>query len=288
MRTAPSPSVLQPFVFAGAGWQAAEPAAPSSPVALTLLTWNVWFGALKSRVRGDALLAELSRRSPDVIALQEVTRELLAAILDAPWVRAEYQVSDIDGSTFEDYGVVLLSRIPIRRLVVLNLPTEMGRCLLAAELSCGLTVATSHLESTSFRASTRVMQLGIIQPYLGRSSPDVVFAGDMNFTHDAAAENAALDPAFVDVWPALRGDHPGYTVDTSINSMRYHVDARHSQKRIDRVFLRSRAWSARAVELVGLTPLDPEGTFISDHFGIQVELAHHGAGADRPADGSGR
>ena len=240
---------------------------------LKILTWNVWFGAHKFRARQEALLAEISRRSPDVILLQEVTRKLLTAIVDTPWVRAGYQVSDVDGSTFGRYGVLLLSRIPIRRLVMLDLPTEMARCLLSAELSCGITVATAHLESTSECTSTRVAQLGIIQPYLAASSSDVIFAGDMNFAPDAAAENAALDPTFVDVWPALHGDRPGYTVDTNINFMRYVTHGKHSHKRIDRVFLRSRAWSPRAATLVGAEPIDEEGTFVSDHFGMEVELA---------------
>ncbi|MDI1429095.1 endonuclease/exonuclease/phosphatase family protein [Polyangium sorediatum] len=273
MSKAPSPAVIPPHAFARAQWQAAGPARPMAAGPLKILTWNVWFGAHKSRVRQDALLAEISRRSPDVILLQEVTRKLLAAIVDTPWVRAGYQVSDVDGSTFSRYGVLLLSRIPIRRLVMLDLPTEMGRRLLSAELSCGITVATVHLESTSECVSTRVAQLGIIQPSLAASSPDVVFAGDMNFAPDAAAENAALDPTFVDVWPALHGDRPGHTVDTSINFMRYVMHAEHSHKRIDRVFLRSRAWSPRAATLVGVEPIDEEGTFVSDHFGIEVELA---------------
>ena len=266
-------TILAPQAFTSAEWQPAEPKAPSSPVPVKLVTWNVWFGEHEFRARREALLADLARRRPDVILLQEVTRKLLTAITDAPWIRAGYQMSDADGSTFGRYGVVILSRIPIRRLVQLPLPTEMGRCLLAAELSCGLTVATSHLESMSEYASDRAAQLEIIQPYLSGSSPDVVFAGDMNFTPDAPAENAVLDPTFVDVWPALRGDEPGFTVDTNINEMRYMVNGKHSHKRIDRVFLRSAAWSPRAVTLVGVEPIDTDGTFISDHFGIEVELA---------------
>ncbi|MDC3954785.1 endonuclease/exonuclease/phosphatase family protein [Polyangium jinanense] len=273
MSSSESPTVMKPYAFTRGEWQAAAPPARIAARPLKLVTWNVWFGAHKFRVRQEALLAELSRRSPDVIVLQEVTQKLLAAIVEAPWVRAGYQISDVDGSTFSRYGVLLLSRIPIRRLVVLDLPTEMGRRLLSAELSCGLTVATIHLESTSECTATRVAQLGIIQPYLAASSPDVVFAGDMNFAPDAAAENAALDPTFVDVWPALHGDRPGFTVDTNINFMRYVMHAEHAHKRIDRVFLRSRAFSPRAATLVGVEPIDEEDTFISDHFGIEVELA---------------
>lgn len=50
----------------------------------------------KLEERGVGLLAEPGRRRPHVIALQEVTYALLTAILQEPWVRADYQVSDVD------------------------------------------------------------------------------------------------------------------------------------------------------------------------------------------------
>ncbi len=57
------------------------------------------------------------------------------------------------------YGVVVLSRRPIRRLHALELPSEMGRRLLVAELACGLTVATVHLESMADSAAARLAQI---------------------------------------------------------------------------------------------------------------------------------
>jgi len=267
-----SATELLPHAFIDSAWRPAAPAGDSTPAITRIVTWNVWFGAMAFRARKDALLAELARLRPDVVLLQEVTRKLLTAILAEPFFRAGYQVSDADGSTFGRYGVLLLSRIPIRRLVKLELPSDMGRCLLSAELASGLTVATSHLESTHLCAPARAAQLGIIQPYLAASSADVVFAGDMNFAPDAEEENAALDPSFVDVWPTLHGDDPGHTVDTDINFMRYVTNGKHSRKRIDRVFLRSSGFSARAATILGTTPIDAEQNFISDHFGLEVEL----------------
>ena len=74
--------------------------------------------------RCEALLAELPRRRAGVIALQEVTHELYAALLHEPWVRAAYQISPLGRRT---YDVVILSRLPIRRVVEVALPTSMGR-----------------------------------------------------------------------------------------------------------------------------------------------------------------
>ena len=112
-----------------------------------------------------------------------------------------------------------------------------------------------------------------MQPRLRRTGDDAVLVRDMNFTPGDVVENAALDPSFVDVWPSLRGDEPGYTVDTDVNTMRYQVKSKPTHKRIDRVFLRSRRWTARRIELVGTAPIDRDGTFVSDHFGLEVELA---------------
>lgn len=99
------------------------PAGPL-PERIRIVTWNVWFDDHRFEQRSAALLVELARRGADVIALQEVTFRLLAAILAEPWVRAAYQVSDVD---VIGYDVVVLSRLPIQRMMTLQLPSATGR-----------------------------------------------------------------------------------------------------------------------------------------------------------------
>lgn len=258
-----------PLGFTAGDWREAPQVERSGRVDVRLLTWNVWFGGHMFDERCAALLAELQRRRPDVIALQEVTHELLYDLLSAPWIRAAYQVSQRE---VQAYDVVILSRLPIRRLAELALPTDMGRRLLVAELACGLAVATVHLESTREEARTRAAQLAIVQPALAGRYEDVVLVGDMNFQPDDPVENAALDPSFLDVWPTMHAD-PGYTVDTDVNTMRIQVKSTPVRKRIDRVFLRSQNWRTRSIELTGTRPIDVDGTFISDHFGLETVLA---------------
>jgi endonuclease/exonuclease/phosphatase family metal-dependent hydrolase len=258
-----------PQLFTAGSWDDAPHMARGDRIDVRLLTWNVWFGGHMFEERRDALLAELGRRRPDVIALQEVTQQLLVALLEEPWVRAGYQVSELH---LQSYDVVILSRLPIRRMAKISLPTNLGRRLLIAELTCGLTVATVHLESSREEAAARAVQLRIIQPALTDRYDDVVLAGDMNFMPGDAIENAVLDPTFVDVWPALHGDGPGYTIDTDINTMRIQVKSTPTHKRIDRVFLRSGHWRPGSIELVGTQPIDIDGTFPSDHFGLEAVL----------------
>lgn len=116
----------------------------------------------------------------------------------------------------------------------------------------------------------RAAQLRIIQPVLVERYEDVVRVGDMNFQPGDPLENAALDPAFVDVWPALHPEEPGHTVDTNVNTMRLQVRSTPAHKRIDRMFARGPHWRARSIELVGTKPIDLDGTFISDHFGLEA------------------
>ena len=110
----------------------------------------------------------------------------------------------------------------MRALILHNLPSHMGRKLLVAELDAGpdrLVVGTVHLESLKHNRDVRAEQLAEIFPLLKAAGPDVVLTGDFNFCSSWAAENANLDPEFVDLWPALRGRAPGYTEDTDVNVM---------------------------------------------------------------------
>jgi tyrosyl-DNA phosphodiesterase 2 len=273
------PTQLHPSVFdpAGGTWveDRASLLATEAPTALTVVTWNVWFAPYYFEPRFRALLEVVRGRRPDVICLQEIVPDSLELLLAEPWVRDGYRVSDVRGDTLDSYGVVLLSRLPIRALALHDLPSHMGRRLLVAEVdagSDGLVVATVHLESLKHNRDVRAEQLAVIFPLLGAAGPEVVLTGDFNFCSSWAAENANLDPEFVDLWPALRGRAPGYTEDTDVNVMLRNVKAKDKSVRFDRVLLRSPggAWRARSIDLLGTAPIavSSPDVFPSDHFGL--------------------
>ncbi len=234
---------------------------------MRILTWNVYFGGHMFEERRDALVAELARRRPEVIALQEVTAPLHEAL-----AALGYWMSD-DGAMFHElrYGVVILARVPVRGATILDLPSEMGRKLITVELASGLRVASVHLESGRDERPRRLEQLAVVQARLVRYD-DVVWVGDMNFA-PGTPEDAAIDPSFVDVWAALHPGDPGYTLDTDVNTMRLQLKSNPAHRRIDRVFLRGTRLRARTIERVGTAPVDLDGTFVSDHFGLEVDLA---------------
>jgi tyrosyl-DNA phosphodiesterase 2 len=272
-------------------WRPIEVATPVRAEHLSCATFNVWFSDLAFDRRAAALLALLSGCNADVIALQEVTPRLLEQILTADWVRAHYAISDHRGATVWPYGVLLLSRWTPQRLTLHPLPSEMGRKLLVAEWYLNgqrSAVATVHLESKRASAPARAAQLAHIFPLLA-PIPHVILMGDFNFCASWPAEQANLDPAYLDLWPALRPGEPGYTEDTAINLMRLNHRGRHKQVRFDRVLLRSATpgWQPTSIALLGSQPISPDAPelFPSDHFGLLTRFSWRGDGREGTAAG---
>lgn len=266
------------FDPASGAWVEARPGAAApvpAPPRLRVMTMNVWFGDLEWERRCDAVLAMIARHRPHLVGLQEVTERFLQRALAHPAVR-EYAVSDAWGPTLGSYGVWLLSRLPLARLTLTDLPTNMGRRLLAADVALAggpLRFATVHLESLSDYALARAAQLKKIFPALA-TAPEAILCGDFNFHDGARFETAALDPAYLDLWPARHPAHPGFTEDTEVNWMRLDLKARDEQVRLDRVLLRSPRWVVEEMRRLGKDPVAPElpRVFPSDHFGLLAEL----------------
>lgn len=271
-------------------WRLANDAGPVGAGGLSCVTFNVWFDNLAFERRAVALLELLAGCDADVIALQEVTPRLLERILASDWVRAGYASSDHRGPTVWPYGVLLLTRWTPQRLTLHPLPSEMGRGLLVAEWSVNgqqLAVATVHLESLRASAPARAVQLGRIFPILA-SAPHAVLMGDFNFCSAWAKEQAYLDPAYLDLWPALRPGEPGYTVDATVNQMHRR---RYPPVRFDRVLLRSATsgWAPASIALLGDRPVGPDApkVFPSDHFGLLARFAWRGDTREGTAAGDG-
>lgn len=241
-----------------------------SETALRVVTWNIWFGEWQRELRWRALWQELDRVRPDVVCLQEITPELVTGReLDALQGRGVW-LSDAE---IVDYDVIITSRLRVRDSERVPLPSVMGRNLLVVRLATDppLTVATVHLESTAAMTGFRLRQLDEITSWLARE-PNVLLVGDMNFPDGERPELAAL-AGWQDAWLTLRPGEPGYTVDSDANEMRALTKPAVKQARLDRAFLRGDGWQLARIERLGLKPLDDDPlTFISDHFGLQIDL----------------
>ncbi|MCG8420892.1 MAG: endonuclease/exonuclease/phosphatase family protein [Proteobacteria bacterium] len=266
----------KPISQLGERWS--SPATSSSTAgqdAIVVATYNVWFNPHERERRWRALVDEVQRNDPDVIAFQEVTRPFLALLRDLPWVQREYSISDPDGRTIERYGIVLLSRRPLDGLTLHDMPSHMGRKLLVAHFAGSLAVATIHLESLRPSAPIRDLQFARCVEILD-AFDHAMLMGDMNFCSSWAEENARIPDSYTDVWPYLHPDDPGYTEDTSINHMLSLYEQRTKRVRYDRIFLRSQGevWQPLSIKRLGTRPIgDDLLLFPSDHFGLTARFA---------------
>lgn len=250
---------------------------------LTVATFNIWFDELHREQRYRAIAELLSRELPDVMVFQEVTGAALEVFLAQPWIREHYRRAASAGDG--NYGMLMLSRLPIRRSTYTRLPTHLDRGYLSAEFTVNgqdLVIVSVHLESGKAARQLRARQLSRLFRALGADG-DVVLLGDFNLRD---AENGALDPRYQDVWPSLRPTEPGYTEDTSINHMRFDMKDKHRHVRFDRVLVKAQAWRADDIRLLGREPIAPSlpRIFPSDHFGVLCRLTAQPVAAppDRP------
>lgn len=243
---------------------------------MSIVTWNIWFSP-HARDRRAAMLCDALRDADaDVVCLQEVTTEVLPALRDLASVGG-YCLSDIAWDGDEGYGTVMLARLPVRAFQRHALPTSMGRDLCVALVeppgAPPLAVATAHLESRRWNNDVRAEQLDVALPLLRQLAPAAALCGDFNFD-DGWPEESRLHaaPDFCDVWRAHGRGGPGYTVDTRRNGMTAAHKGTEKQTRYDRALVRGA--SPRGITLLGTEahPDDPS-LFVSDHFGLRVELA---------------
>lgn len=241
--------------------------------ALTLATFNIWFDEYFATDRYLAIAELLARDMPDVMVFQEVTPAALDLFLAQPWIREHYRRAAVTGVELGNYGMLMLSRLPIDRVTYTPLPTRLARGFLTAEFTINggaLAICGVHLESGKASAGLRATQLSRVVRALDRAD-DAVVLGDFNVRDD---ENERIGPPFCDVWPLLRPHDDGFTEDTSINLMRLDSKNKHRQVRFDRVLLKGAGWTAQSIELLGTEPISRAHprVFPSDHFGVQCRL----------------
>jgi tyrosyl-DNA phosphodiesterase 2 len=240
---------------------------------LTVATFNIWFDSHHAEQRYLATAEILRQLAPDVVALQEVTPAALDVFLSRQWVRDEYLHTSVVGGEAGNYGMLMLSRIPLARITYSRLPTRQSRGFLEAELAVGggrQVVCCLHLDSGKSSARLRGWQLRRVFRAL-TSAESAVLLGDFNMRD---AEDKRITAPYCDVWPTLRPDDAGYTEDTSINLMRLDAKNKTRQVRFDRVLLKGNHWRPASIELLGTKPISLElpRVFPSDHFGVACRL----------------
>ena len=106
----------------------------------------------------------------------------------------------------------------------------------------------------------------------------MLFRSDFNFCSAWRDENDNIPNEWVDCWPALEPDAPGYTQDTEVNAMLFNQRGKAKRVRFDRILLRSEPaqsrWRPMSITRLGTAPLNARGkpVYVSDHFGLLASI----------------
>lgn len=268
---------------------------------LTLVTYNLLFDLyepekLATEVRVPALIALLVEADADLVALVEVTPSLLTTLLEHPWIRNHYFVSERpDGPSIAPYGQVLLARAPMHihfyqlaghKRIVAGFVTLAGieLCCLAIHLTSNRAEGARQIRADEFaQLRTWVDSLDPVDA--------TIVLGDFN-VYQNELDGAIADAGFVDLWPAVYPDEPGYTFHPQHNALAAFSSRTQTPRRLDRCLIRARENLLTPVDvaLLGTAPLPQtvDGAitplFASDHYGLwcllQVQQAPEGTEID--------
>jgi endonuclease/exonuclease/phosphatase family metal-dependent hydrolase len=271
-------------------------------VVVTVLSWNVCMRPADGQRRMGELARAIREREPDVVALQEMTRPLLAHLLaaDGEHVATMYTVYD-GGSSLADsparffssssedeivaearrnecdpshFLVFLSRRSPMYAVRRLRMPrTDAQRYKLEGVYErdgVRVRVCNVHFESHPKNVATRRAQL----QYCCRRYRDeawcepVLIIGDMNIL---GADGAVHPPRpFCDAWldrPSDDSATEGFTYDGAANP---RASAKYPRARLDRAYWKPHARHPN-IDVQGVAVLDQYD--VSDHWGLVVEIA---------------
>jgi len=254
-----------------------------------VLTYNILFSDSRLWARFKAVVDMVRASEADIICLQEVRVDVVKRLVSLDWVREHYYVSDNAGFTLGQYGVFILSRLPIDHFVWYPLPSNEQKRLVRADFNINgktVSVVNGQYDSGNENSELRQEQLTVAKKAVAASDSSLL-VGDFNFySSDSKSPELESISDYTDVWPALHPSNPGYTVDSSRNSA-YLNYGEEIKVRYDRLFLKSSGWSCKSVKIVGDTPIITEASsprqqvgqtsrsviYPSHHFGLLAEFA---------------
>ncbi|MEU7566244.1 poly(A) polymerase [Streptomyces fradiae] len=257
---------------------------------LRVLTWNTLWDRYDSDLidtarRRPLLLGALREADADVIALQEAEPALLRLLLAAPWVRERYVLgTDPAGPDVGECGLLLLSRLPVREAAIHVLGPHKAVAAMVVDTGAErpLTVAATHLSSDHSQdgAGRRDAELARLAEGFAGVAGDLVLVGDFNDGGDLPETALGMR----DAWTEAHGTADRTpTFDPGANPLAAVSSLSGRAARLDRVLLRAERARVDTAELTGREP-GPGGVYVSDHYGVLVDLALDGAGAPGALD----
>ncbi|KAB2109909.1 hypothetical protein AG0111_0g2261 [Alternaria gaisen] len=182
-----------------------------------LVSWNVNADAPLPKVRMSALLQVIKDMgAADVVFLQEVSRESLAALLEDLWIRQNWYISDVNFSAFGNQNFISINfvsklwvatdGIMLGAIWRVSLPSRFERDALCCDLI--LNSSSKHTSGKSF-LRIRLVNLSICASYLSAAGRGII-AGDFNpvLPED---DDLVRTNDLTDAWVRLRPDDLGHT-----------------------------------------------------------------------------
>jgi endonuclease/exonuclease/phosphatase family metal-dependent hydrolase len=251
---------------------------------LKISTFNVWFDRFYFVDRVNEIINILKSSNTHIICLQEVTPQFINLLARNDWIQKECYISDYNGSCFNMYGLMTISRIPIESVSIHSFPTMQGRNVQILNLNIfnkKVAIANVHLESLNSR-DLRETQLFLTQQFIQNSEFSIIL-GDFNFDskrnyilEETPLENDVLKKykldSYLDSWEILNPNDPGFTFDSENNS---NIE-QFEQMRYDRILVKkSNEWKMKSMEMIGTSYISDEiPIYPSDHFGLVLTLSH--------------
>jgi poly(A) polymerase len=255
---------------------------------LTVVSYNVLCNLyeaenIQTEKRLPAIIHELQKNAADIIALQEVTPELVEVLLQTDWVQDYFISESVSAKTVKPYGNLLMSRLPFHLLE--HQFSGHKRALVGTWNLNNKLVHLSTVHLTSNRGENalqkRTQQLATVVGYLEQQLGDCLIVGDFNTRGDEQKEILNYGD-FVDLWQKLHPEEDGYTFDPNHNPLAMLMSLEGEPARFDRILLRQGKeshYKPLSVDLFGCEPITgTEGKiYPSDHFGIRgvLEVSVH-------------
>lgn len=249
---------------------------------LKIASWNILFdlydaSKIQTAKRLPAISEHLKQCDADIIAIQEVTPNILTFFLSQEWVKNYYISESPTGENIQQYSNLLLSRLPF---TLVEYQFSAHKRVLVGNWQINhqwLNLAVVHLPSDYAQNAVEKRQKQLIKTidYLQQQPGTSLIIGDFNIRGDEEAE-VLTSNGFIDIWKKLHPDLPGYTFDPRINPVAALMSVQGEPCRFDRITLRNQNnfWSEKSINLFACEPIDgTEGRlYASDHFGICAVL----------------
>lgn len=249
------------------------------------MTYNISIRDFMREERSRAVINEVLRHSPHVVAFQEMTPEYYDLLKKDKAFSLQYRlVPETEKAVRGKLVIALSSEIRDYADQHVKLPGRMGRYaqimrfrFIPREMAEGhlIQIVNLHLESYLEDGPIRVKQLKAIRPYLKKPS---IILGDFNFGDgpEAKPEKEALPDGYQDSWQLIYGSKPGYTWNQEENPLSdlFKFDGEKS-RRIDFILFNADEWLVEHVQLAGTKkvlkykdePIPP-----SDHYAVVADF----------------